>query len=178
MKRTLWNITLASVITLVAYIAIYSIWGAFAGIFKNPSIRLFLIALMTTIVFDFFLIYISKLKKSIGEDEVISDYKYKTYISFVDDFKLVIKRESKTLICIAIVVLICFALNTFDNLIFNRKMISYPTFFFLPTYMFGAYIKVPFIGYALSYIIECTTYIIFLLIYRKKKYDYWTKNKI
>ena len=114
MKRTLWNITLASIITLVAYIALYAIWGAILSELENATLRLFIIALMTTVAFGFFLLYTSKIRKSIGEDEVVSDYKDRQYISFADDFKLILKRESKMLICIASIVLICFILNTFD----------------------------------------------------------------
>ena len=75
MKRTLLNITFASIITLVAYIALYAIWGALLSGLENPTLRLFLIALMTTVAFGFFLLYTSKIRKGIGEDEVVSDYK-------------------------------------------------------------------------------------------------------
>ena len=56
MKRTLWNITLASIITLVAYIALYAFWGAILNEINNPMLRLFLVALMTTVAFGFFLL--------------------------------------------------------------------------------------------------------------------------
>ena len=36
----------------------------------------------TTLAFGFFLVYMSKIRKSIGEDEVVSDYKDRQYISF------------------------------------------------------------------------------------------------
>ena len=176
MKRTLWNITLASIITLVAYIALYAIWGALLSGIESQVLHLLLISLITTAAFSFFLLYTSKIKKSVGEDEVVSDYKDRTYTSFVDDFKLIIKRESKMLICIAVIVLICFALNRFDTLVFGKKTISLPTFFFLPMYIFGTLIS--FVGELFSAVLSCTLYIVFLLIYRKKKYDYWSENKI
>ena len=178
MKRTLWNISLASVITLVAYIALYAIWGALLSGLENPTLRLFLIALMTTVAFGFFLMYTSKIRKSVGESEVISDYKDKKYTSFVDDFKLIIHREAKMLICIAAIVLICFALNTFDSLVFGKKTISFPTFFFAPMCLFDSMINVPFVGYLLSAVLDCIAYMVFLLLYRKKKYNYWMKNKV
>ena len=74
MKRVLWNITLSSALTMAAYIA-----------------------LMTTAAFGFFLLYTSKIKKSIGEDELFSDYKEREYISLTDDFKLIFNREVKAL---------------------------------------------------------------------------------
>jgi len=178
MKRTLWNVTIASVITLVAYIALYSIWGAIFSGLENQTLRLFLIALMTTVAFGFFLLYTHKIKKSVGEDEVVSDYKDRKYISFVDDFKLIIKREYKMLVCIVAIVLICFALNTFDSVVFGKKTISFPTFFFAPMCLFGSLINIPFVGYVLNAVLDCFVYIVFLLVYRKKKYNYWMKNKM
>jgi hypothetical protein len=176
MKRILLNITFASIITLVAYIAFYVIWGAILNALDDPTLSLLIISLMTTVAFGFFLLYTSKIRKSVGEDEVVSDYKDKQYISFVDDFKLVLKREAKMLICIVSIVLICFILNTFDSVVFGKKTISFPTFLFAPMCLFDSMISIPFVGYLLSAILDCLTYIASLLIYRKKKYDYWMKK--
>ena len=176
MKRILLNITFASIITLVAYIAFYVIWGAILNALDDPMLSLLIISLMTTVAFGFFLLYTSKIRKSVGEDEVVSDYKDKQYISFADDFKLVLKRESKMLICIVSIVLICFILNTFDSVVFGKKTISFPTFLFAPMCLFDSMINIPFVGYLLSAILDCLTYVVFLLLYRKKKYDYWMKK--
>ena len=176
MKRILLNITFASIITLVAYIAFYVIWGAILNALDDPTLSLLIISLMTTVAFGFFLLYTSKIRKSVGEDEVVSDYKDKQYISFADDFKLVLKREAKMLICIVSIVLICFILNTFDSVVFGKKTISFPTFLFAPMCLFDSMISIPFVGYLLSAILDCLTYMAFLLIYRKKKYDYWMKK--
>lgn len=178
MKRILSNITFASIITLVAYIALYTFWGAILSELENPVLRLFITSLMTTVAFGFSLVYTSKIRKSIGENEVISDYKDRRYISFVDDFKLLLKREFKMLVFITLIVLICFMLNTFDNVVFGKKTISFPTFLFAPMCLFDSMINIPFVGYLLSAILDCLTYIIFLLLYRKKKYNYWMKNKV
>ena len=176
MKRILLNITFASIITLVAYIAFYVIWGAILNALDDPTLSLLIILLMTTVAFGFFLLYTSKIRKSVGEDEVVSDYKDRQYISLADDFKLVLKRESKMLICIASIVLICFILNTFDSVVFGKKTISFPTFLFAPMCLFDSMISIPFVGYLLSAILDCLTYMAFLLLYRKKKYDYWMKK--
>ena len=178
MKRTLWNITLASVITLVAYVALNTFWRAILSTVKNESLKLFLIALMTTMAFGFFLLYVSKIRNAVGENEMLSDYKDNAYTSPIDDFKLVIKRESKTLLCIAVIVFACFVLNTFDNIVFHNKTISFLTFFFVPLFFFSSWIQAPFVGYAFSAVLDCVAYISFLLIYRKKKYNDWIKNKV
>jgi len=133
---------------------------------------------MTTIAFGFLLLYISKIKKNLGEDEVFTDYKERKYIPLFDDFKSILKRESKTLICIAVIIFACFALNTFDSLVFQRKVISFPTFFFAPMCLFGTLINIPFVGYAISALLDCTVYILFLLIYRRKRYNYWMQSNM
>lgn len=156
----------------------YSIWGAILNSIENPELSLFMISLMTTVAFGFILLYTSKIRKSVGEDEVVSDYKNRKYISLVDDFKLVIVRESKMLVCIVAIVLLCFALNTFDSLVFEKKTISFPTFFFAPMCLFDSLINIPFIGYALSALLDCLAYIVFLLLYRRNRYNYWIKNKV
>lgn len=176
MKKVLWNITLASLLTLVAYIALFAIWGAILSGLENPTLKLFLIAFMTTDAFGFLLLYAAKIRKNVGEDEVLADYRDKEYGSLVDDLKLIIVRESKTLICIAVIVLICFALNSFDSIVFEKKTISFPTFFFAPMCLFATAINVPFVGYALSTVLDCLAYIAFLLFYRKKKYNHWIKK--
>ena len=177
MKRSLWNIVAASMITLIAYIALYSIWGAILNELENPALKSFLIALMTTVAFGFFLLYMAKIRKSVGENEVVADYKESSYKSVAHDFQLIIKRESKLLICIVAIVLICFVLNTLDSLVFEKKVISLPTAFFAPMCLFSTVFSIPAFGYALSAVLDCVTYIVFLLIYRKKKYDYWMKSQ-
>lgn len=176
MKRTLWNITLASVVTLVSYLALYAIWGALLSGLNVPTLRLLIIAWMTMVAFGFFLLCISKIRKGIGEDEVISDYKDGTYPSFTKDLKLILKRDFRTFLCIASIVFICFFLNTFDLLVFKKKTISFPTFFFAPMCLFDALINIPFVGYLLSALLDCLTYMLFLLFYRRKKYNRWMKN--
>ncbi len=172
MKRTLWNITFASIITLVVYLALYAFWGAILSGLENPTLSQIIVVLMTTVAFGFLLLYTSKIRKSVGEDEVVADYKDRSYVSFVDDFKLMIGREIKTLVCIVAIVLICFALNTFDSVVFGKKTISFPTFFFAPMCLFDTLINIPFVGYLLSAVLDCLVYIVFLLFYRRNKYDY------
>ena len=178
MKRILWNITRASLLTLVAYIALFAFWGALLNEIESPTIKLFLVALMTTVAFGFILLYIAKIRKGIGEDEVLSDYEDRAYASLVDDFKLIIQREASMLICMAVIVFLCFVLNTVDSVVFEKKTISFPTFFFAPMCLFDTAINLPFVGYAVSAILDCAMYILFLLLYRKKKYNYWMKNKM
>ena len=140
--------------------------------------QLFVVSLMTTAAFGYMLLYTSKKRKKVGEDEVISDYDDKPYISFAYDLKCIITNEKKTFICVAVIVLTAFVLNTFDSVVFGEKTISFITFFYAPMYIFDTLFNVPFLGYLLSAVLDCAFYVLFLLLYRKKKYDYWMKKKV
>ena len=176
MKRTFWNITLASVITLVAYIALYAILGAIMNSIENRTVALSLLALATTLAFGGILIYVAKVRHSVGEDEVIADYTDGPYVSLADDFKRIIRREAKTLLCMAVIVLATFGLNTLDWMIFGKKTFSAPTIIYAPLCLFSSALGDSFIGYLVSALADCVVYILFLLIHRKKKYNYWMTN--
>ena len=168
------NITLASILTLVLYLLLYAIWFAILSKF-DAEIALFLLASFTACAFGLMLVYTTKIKHFDIESEIKTDYTARSYLSIIDDFKLIIRRESSTLIYIAAIVTICFALNTFDSLVFDRKVISFPTIIFAPMCLFDTVIDLPFVGYAVSVVFDCTAYTVFLLLYRKKKYKNITK---
>lgn len=177
MKQILWNITRASLLTLVAYIALYAVWGAILNSVENEILQQFLLALMTTVAFGLFLLYFSKIRGGRGDDEIMEDYRDGRTYSIADDLMLTLRREKTVLITVAVIVLLCFALNTVDRVAFGKKTISFPTFFFAPMCLFDAAIPIPFVGCAVSAVLDCAAYLVCLLIYRKKKYQFWMKNR-
>lgn len=140
MKKTFIHVTLASIVTIVAYLALYAIWGAILSGIENPKINLFIVAFMTSLAYSFFLLYFSKIRKGVGEAEMLRDYKETTYTGFKDDIKIVLQNEKVCLIMIASIIVACFALNTFDSLVFEKKVISLPTFFYIPMTIFGTFL--------------------------------------
>ena len=180
MKRilgTLWSLTLASLLTLVAYLALYMIWGAILGEIENQKLKVFLIALMTTAAYGFVLAFLTKFRRSVAEDEVMADYKDRPYGSLVGDIKPVLKREMGTLICIIAVVMACFAFNTLDRMIFDKKAVSGITILWAPMCLFDTVFDIPVLDYVVSAAVDCVSYLVCLLLYRKKKYKYWMENK-
>ena len=178
MKKALLHITIASILTLIVYVLLSAIWGAILNDTKNQRLGIFILALLVTIAFALVLLYVSKITRSQAENEIVSDYKNREYASFAQDFMLAIKREYKMFACIALIVVCSFALNTFDRAVFGKKTISYITFIFIPMYQLDMVIDVPFVGYAVSAVMESAMYFVFLLIYRKKKYKLWFKNQM
>ena len=123
MKRTLRNITVASLITLAAYIALNTFWRAILSMVQNESLKLFLIALMTTVAFDLVLLYVSKIRNGDGEGELSADYGKEAYTSLAADLKVVLRRDSKASIAMVSIVFICFLLNSVDSLVFQKKLV-------------------------------------------------------
>ena len=180
MKRTLWKITLASLLTLVAYLALYMIWGAILSGVESQTIRLSLIALMTSVAYGAVLLYVSKIRVGVGEDEVMEDYRDGKYSSLADDLKKLLRREAKTLLCMAIITVACCVINTLDMVIFGKKAVSGITLVYAPLCLFSSVSEnlwLAFPLYALSMAVAGAAYVVFLLIYRKKKYMYWMENR-
>lgn len=177
MKKILWNITLASAATLAAYIALYIVWGAILSGVENETLKLFLICLMTSGACGFSLLYFLKIRGSVGEKEVLSDYKESEYKSFVDDLKRILRHEARTLITLAAIVVLCFAFNAMTELISGKPTGSPLTFIYAPLCLFSTVLGQSFVGYALSAVITCVCYLIALLLWRRKTYNYWMKNK-
>ena len=177
MKRSLWNITLSSVLTMVAYLALSAVWGAILNELKNRVLQLFLIALMTTVAYSVIFLWVSKIRKSLGEDEVLADYRDHPYTTMADDLKRIVKSEAKTLILMMALVLATYVLNRLDMLIFGKKMISHITFPYITMSLFGSLFPIRIIGYLLSAVLNPVAYLIALALYRKTKYFYWMKNK-
>lgn len=177
MKKILWNITLASAATLAAYIGLFIVWGAILSGVENETLKLFLICLMTSAACGFFLLYFLKIKDSEGEKEVLSDYKESAYVSFIDDLTRILRREAKILISLAAIVMLCFAVNAITELITKKPTGSPLTFIYIPLCIFGTLLGESFIGYFLSAVIICLCYLIALLLWRRKTYNYWMKNK-
>ena len=176
MKRTLWGITLSSILTLVVYLVLNAIWRAILKEIASQLFALLLFAFMMAAAFGMILVYISKIRSSVGEDEVVSDYQGQEYISLADDLKRIIKRESPQLICMTAIVLACFVLNRMDVLLFGKKTFSAVTLVFAPMCLFDTLFTSPFVGYLLSAVVDVVIYLTILLFYRRKKYNYWMKK--
>ncbi len=177
MKRILFNITRASLATFAAYLLLSFAWRAILSGVKSESLYLFLVATMSSLAFAFFLLYFTKIRKSAGEDEVVDDYEVDPAYTLKNDIRHILRREGNMLIYIAAIVLLCFLLNTFDRVVFHHKVISFPTFLFVPMCLYSTCFKISVIGYIVSALVNCAGYVLFLLHYRKKKYDYWIKKE-
>ena len=170
MKRILWHTTAASLLTLAAYLLFSAFWGLLLSVVENALLKRILIGLMTTAAFGFFLVYMTKIRGDVGDREVMADYRDIPYTSLRADGRLVLRREKRQLLTIAVIVFLCFVLNTADSLIFGKKTISFPTFIFVTMCLGGAEIPIPFLDYAVSILLDGAAYLAILLLWRKRRY--------
>lgn len=177
MKRNLSAIITASAVTLIVYVVLYFIWGAVANEIVDEKLKISVIAIVSSLIFVYNLIHILKIKDLDGEDEILFDYKDQKYTSFIRDIRLAAKREVGVLLSIVGVILVCFLLHSVDRILFAKRVISLPTFVFAPMCLFTELVKIPFFGYVISAAVDCTAYIILLLIYRRNTYKRTQKNK-
>ena len=179
MKKTFITMIWSSIIALVLYIILSNILlGVLRGV-ENQVAKLTIISFITIVLFVIIFFYFFKVTEEACLKEVMKDYKNKAYVSMSDDFKNIIKSEKATFICIAVIVIGCFALNELDALMFEKKTFSIVTFLFYPLCTFSSVFEMvhwfSIFGYLSSLILICLIYICMLLFYRRKKYKQWKK---
>ncbi len=177
MKKALIKTALSSVLTLVFYLIFLFIWGTVANFFENEALKLLLVALMTQTAFGIVLLGLVKIKGKQGEAEVREDYKSSPYKSGFEDLKLILSREKPILLAIGITVFAVCCMHSLDKYVFGKKVLSAIALPFAPTVLLSEVITVPILGYFVSFILDSLVYLAALLIYRKKKFNYWYNNE-
>ena len=178
MKKTIWAILRASLLTLVSYLLLYVIFALVLSFFDDHEVlRSVIMALMSTAVFGILLLYVAKIRSHDGEREVLEDYKESKYTSLLEDLKRIVRRERRMLITMMTLVMLSYILNTVDLLLFERKVLSFPTLLFAPLCLFSSVIPISVLGYAASALLDVLAYLVALLVYRKRKYNYWMESK-
>ena len=174
MKKVIKNITISSLIALVFYFALYLLWALIAAFITSDILKSLVIALVTSIIFCFCLLYVTKIRPQ-NDKEIIDDYNGASYAGILNDAKFVWKRESYYIYAILIICAICFVLTAINGLIFERAVISFPTLIFFPMVAINALFKVKIIGYTVSAIVICATYFFIVLLYRRRQYMNWNR---
>jgi len=173
MKRAVINITISSVVSLAAYIALYSIWGALLSTVEDPTLKNTIVSLMTAAAYSLILLYFRKIRGDRCSDEIMEDYKDTKYTGYSDDIKVMLSREKTLLIAVNVCVILCWLLNTVDIAIFGKKTFSAVTFIFAPMCILSTAIPIRIIGYVLNGMIICVIYCALLMYYRRKRSDHW-----
>lgn len=175
LKKSFLKILLAAILSMVVYIVLYAIWGAIL----NSIVSLILLSTFSTVVYVLLLFYFVKKRNEVGADEILADYKEIEYLSWKEDFKIVLKREKPILLLVGAVLLACLILNKFDALVFQRKTISLVTFPFMIMCIYSTCFpeSIDFLGYFVSYAVIVVLYLLFVLTDRKRQYRRWFEKK-
>ncbi len=181
MKQTVgifWNILLASLLCMVAYLALYAIWGAFLNEVENETIRLILVSACTSVAYAAILFYLVRIRRGVGRDELLYDYKNTQYTTLRADLPLILLREKPYLIMIASVILACLLINKVNTQVLGNTNTPL-TFPFATMCIFSSCFPshLDFIGYLFGMLVIAVCYLLFSALYRKKQYEIWLKQE-
>ncbi len=180
--KEIWHVFVkilaASLLCMVAYLALYFIWGALLKEVSNETVRLILLSACTSAAYAAILFWLVRFRHGVGREEVLADYKTTEYTTIRDDLRTVLTREKPYLIMITAVIMACFVINKGNRLLFDR--INTPiTFPFATMCIFSSCFpaQLDVIGYLLSSICIMVFYVLFVALYRKKQYDIWLRKE-
>lgn len=178
-SNAIWKIFISATLNMIAYIALYAIWGALLKEVANTTASLILLSTFTSVAFALILMLFTKYRKDVGCDEFMQDYKEQPYISIGKDIKLVLQNEKITIIILSLVIAACLLLNKADTIVFGKKTISVITFPFSTMCIFSSCFppRINFIGYFINFAVITVFYIAFVLLYRRRQYTYWNETK-
>lgn len=176
-RDCLWNITKASLLTLILYILLYAIWGAILSSISSADLALIILCVCTEAAFCFVLIWVSYIKSEKGEDVVVKQYKDKSYSGLWNDIKMCLSTEK-------IYLALFWGLNIFfyffvllEKSIFQRRILSNIALLYTPLNILIVVFKYEIIGYLLSSLLISVLYLLFLGFMRKKWYSKWYSKK-
>lgn len=175
------HLTIASLITIVIYIATYWITSALMNEFPKSMYILAIIVYSIVLMGVFNLIFIRRIyvKNSTGENIASCDFK-DGYWGLKHDIAEMFKRELSTLSALAIINITTWFLISMDKLIFSKRTITAILLIYAPLNVIG--VALPswansILGYLLGTILCFAIYLLELVIYRKRLYVYWNKSK-
>lgn len=173
MKRILKNIILSSLLSLGLYL-LFAI--TLFGWLEDQKLRFLMCSLAAVTTFAAIFFYIQKYRKGVCEYEVLSDYKNEKYDT-KREMLLIWQREKLFVFAVFMITLICSIISLTDRLLFQTQVLSLlTTILFGSLMMLSSVIEIPFLGNFLSGFYVCALYLLFVFLYRKKRYTYWMKK--
>ncbi len=171
--RPLLQVTVAALLNMVIYIALYGIWGAILGELKNPLIQNTLLSVLVSAGYALCLFYITYLRRGRGEEKVQIDYRDRAYAGWKDDLRILLRRERWQMILAAAVILLRAVLVEIDHLLFGELFFAHVMFPYVAMNFMGTVIPVPFLGDLVSVALIELFYALLCLRHRRRAYRYW-----
>lgn len=175
------QVTIACAISMIIYLSTYWITSTLMNETSKPLywLALLIYSLVFMTVFNLILIYITYIRKSLGENDALQDFQ-NGYWGFKKDILCLFKRELSALITFAIINGASWILISIDKLIFSKRTVTAILLIFAPLNIVG--IALPewansILGYLLGTILCFAIYLFELVIFRKKWYNKWCKQE-
>lgn len=173
MKKVLKNVIITSLLGLVLFIALQLLWALIGALVPNQTLRAWIVALVTSGGYAVLLAFFVHAKG--GRDrEVLEDYKDVGYEGILTDIKRVWKRDAIYVYVICAIIAICYVLSTIDGLLFERSVLSLPAVIFVSLNIISGCFDIKILGYIVAALYVCVSYLLCVLIYRRKQYKKWT----
>lgn len=176
-KNCLWNITKASLLTMILYILLYAIWGAILNSISSVTFSLILLSVITEACFCIVLIWINYIRKGTGEDMIVNQYKNSDYLGFWEDIKKCIVTEKYYLIAFWGINIFFYFFVLIEKNIFQKRILSNIGLLYTPLNLLIILFKHEIIGQLLSSLLISIVYLLSLGIMRRKWYIKWYNNK-
>ena len=174
------QVTIVCAISMVIYLSTYWITSTLMNETSKPLywLALLIYSLVFMTIFNLILIYITYIRKSLGEDDAVQDFQ-NGYWGFKKDILYLLNRELSTFIAFAMINGASWMLISIDKLIFSKRTVTAILLIFAPLNIVG--IALPdwangILGYLLGTILCFAIYLLELVIFRKKWYNKWFKQ--
>ena len=170
MKRVFFHITLASLAAWAMYIMSSFLLRAITAQMDEIFWRFLFTSVLMTIFYGVSLLYFTKIRGRLEEQQIVKDYENHPYDSIVKDFCLIIRRERAYVCCLFVISAFCFLLHTLDGYLFEAKTLGHVAFIYSPITIMGSFIPCQPVAYLVSPACCAIMYLIAVCIYRRHCY--------
>jgi hypothetical protein len=178
MKRVFFHTTLASLLALGIYILLVGfLLRGIVATMDEIFWRFLFTSVLMTIFYGVSLLYFTKIRGRLEEQQIVKDYENHPYDSIVKDFCLIIRRERAYVCCLFVISAFCFLLHTLDGYLFEAKTLGHVAFIYSPITIMGSCIPCQPVAYLVSPACCAIMYLIAVCIYRRHCYKKAAKRR-
>ncbi len=171
MKRVFFHTTLASFLALGIYILLVGfLLRGIVATMDEIFWRFLFTSVLMTIFYGVSLLYFTKIRGRLEEQQIVKDYENHPYDSIVKDFCLIIRRERAYVCCLFVISAFCFLLHTLDGYLFEAKTLGHVAFIYSPITIMSSFISCQPVAYLVSPACCAIMYLIAVCIYRRHCY--------
>ncbi len=174
--RPFFHVTVAALMNIVIYIALYGIWGAILSEVKALFVRNLILSVMVCVGYAFCLFFLTYLRRGAGDDKVCEDYRDTPYTTWQADLRIFLGREQAHILIAAGIILLRAVLVEVDHLLFGELFFAHVLAPYVAMNFMGSVLPVPILADLCSAALITVFYALFALIRRRRAYRYWMEN--